>query len=169
MPSKISWDDPAFKEVSDYYGLEVEYLQAVVRIESNGQYQAFRWETHILDYSLGLCQVLTSTAAWMLGNSGAFPIPQAQWKTLSQGIGQAVDLGTKSLNRAMIDPLVALHLGAAYLSYQLKRYDGDIQDAIAAYNAGSARRTSTGEYVNQHHVDKFNEALTYFRERADEI
>ena len=167
MAEKISYNNAIFKEVSDYYGLEVQWLQAIVQIESNGQYDAHRWESHILDYSLGLCQVLTSTAVWMLGNSQAFPIPQDTWKILAGGLGEVGDFGAKSLNRAMIDPRVALHLGAAYLAYQLRRYEGKIDDAIAAYNAGSARFKSDGEYVNQHHVDRFREAVIKFKGESE--
>ena len=159
MTDKISYDDPLFKEVSDYYELKVEWLQALVQIESGGRLDAHRWEPHILDYSLGLTQVLTSTACWMSTNSKAFPIPQDQWKELICGVGEVQDAGTKHLNRAMVDPAVNLYLGGAYLAYQLRRYNQDLLRSIAAYNSGSARLTSSGLFVNQAYVDKFLSAV----------
>lgn len=45
------------------------------------------------------------------------------------------------------DPSLAVQLGTQYLRDQLTRY-GSTSDAIAAYNAGTARKNSAGQYVN---------------------
>lgn len=45
------------------------------------------------------------------------------------------------------DPSLAVQLGTQYLRDQLARY-GSTSDAVAAYNAGTARKNSAGQYVN---------------------
>jgi soluble lytic murein transglycosylase-like protein len=40
-----------------------------------------------------------------------------------------------------------------------------VQDAVAAYNAGSVRRASSGEYVNQRYVTK---VMRYYGDLAGE-
>ena len=50
------------------------------------------------------------------------------------------------------DPARGISGGVLYLAWQLKRYAGDTTAAVAAYNAGSARRTSAGAFINQPYV-----------------
>jgi len=45
--------------------------------------------------------------------------------------------------------------GMKYFCKQMKRYGSRKMDAVAAYNAGSARRGSDGSYRNQGYVDKY--------------
>jgi len=52
--------------------------------------------------------------------------------------------------------------GTYYLDKQLKRYSDSINketDALAAYNAGKARRDKFGKYKNQDYVDKVLKAV----------
>lgn len=48
----------------------------------------------------------------------------------------------------LFDPTVSTLLGAKYLADQLRRYQGSVPDAVAAYNAGTARRNADGQYIN---------------------
>jgi len=73
----------------------------------------------------------------------------------------AQDLGIDNPN-LLFDPVVNIRTGANYLRYQLKRYGGNIKDAIAAYNAGSARKYN-GVYVNQDYVNKVLNAYKVLR------
>jgi hypothetical protein len=54
--------------------------------------------------------------------------------------------------RAKTDVAFNIDYGAKYLASQFRRY-GSWPDAVAAYNAGSVRRTASGQYVNQAYVD----------------
>jgi hypothetical protein len=58
----------------------------------------------------------------------------------------------------LCQPELGVYYGALHLKGFMIRYSGNLQDAIAAYNAGSARRQivgqTTGPYVNQTYVDK---------------
>lgn len=67
---------------------------------------------------------------------------------------------TVTADRLVNDPGYNITLGSRFLLDQLRRYGGVAQDAIAAYNAGSARKNTEGVYVNsqgatfvQDHVD----------------
>ncbi len=76
--------------------------------------------------SLGKCQVKQSTA-WMLGYRGT---PE------------------ELLN----DDSINAYYAAKYLRYQLDRYEYRFCDAIAAYNAGSVKRSPDGTYRNKKYV-----------------
>lgn len=82
--------------------------------------------------SMGECQVKLSTARW-LGFKGE---KKQLW-----------------LNR-----LTNRYYAARYLQKQLKRYHGDIPSAVAAYNAGTAKRRN-GKFINQTYVDRVLKAL----------
>src|SRR5207245_1331912 len=65
----------------------------------------------------------------------------------------------------LLDPATNIQLGMDFLRYQLGRYP-ILEDAIAAYNAGSPRRDAAGQYINtvgstqvQDYVD---DVLMYF-------
>lgn len=64
---------------------------------------------------------------------------------------------------ALSSPDLGLLYGCMHLSKFYKKY-GDIFDAIAAYNAGAARRTNGTLYVNQKHVDRFTVHLNKLKE-----
>lgn len=64
--------------------------------------------------AVGLMQLMPSTADWI--------VRVAEWK------------GSK--RPELTDAKDSLNLGACYLAYLIKRYSGNIRDALAAYNAG---------------------------------
>ncbi|MGH2670475.1 MAG: transglycosylase SLT domain-containing protein, partial [bacterium] len=71
----------------------------------------------------------------------------------------------------LFNPDLNVQLGTRYIAKQLARYGGSYPDAIAAYNAGTARRDSLGRYVNsrgvpnvQAYVDGVLAALVLYRQ-----
>jgi soluble lytic murein transglycosylase-like protein len=76
--------------------------------------------------------------------------------------GTARDLGLSN-PMLLAQPAIGIDYGVKYLAQQLARYAGDVKKAVAAYNAGSARTTSSGQFVNQSYVNK---VLGYFRSFA---
>lgn len=55
-----------------------------------------------------------------------------------------------------------IHGGARYLSYLLKRYNGNMQRAVAAYNAGEGRIKPGGRIPNKGYVNKVLKAYGKF-------
>ena len=99
-------------------GVEPSLIKAFIQAESNWDVNASRYEPHLKDSSWGLMQVLLKTAKWMLGDDTI---------TISK----------------LVTPKVNIEAGTRYIKYQLNKYGGNVKDAIAAYNAGKARKLST--------------------------
>lgn len=109
------------------YNVPAALIKAIIKVESNWNINASRFEAHKTDASWGLMQVMLATAKETLSNSGL---------TITQ----------------LTNPSVNIEAGTKYLAQQLKRYNGNIMDAIAAYNAGSARKNESGVYNNNAYV-----------------
>ena len=121
---------PIIKEISAKYNVPEALIKAVITVESNWDVNASRYEVGMKDASWGLMQVLLSTAREVLGKPG---------------------LTTTEL----LNPKTNIEAGTAYLARQLKRYGGNIPDARAAYNAGTANfNPVTRMYSNQGYVNK---------------
>lgn len=130
MPLQYFTDE--INGASARYGVPTAVIKAVIMIESSWNPRAYRPEptsAYCIPGSFGLMQLCPATAREM-GWSG-------------------------SNNQELYDPALNINLGTAYLKTQASRYGGNWIDAVAAYNAGSVRRTSTGAYVNQTHVNRF--------------
>lgn len=70
--------------------------------------------------------------------------------------GTARELGFDGHLPELCDPRKSIHYGALYFKKKYEKY-GDYQDAIAAYNAGVAKKSKGGLYlpgIVQKHVDK---------------
>lgn len=98
-----------------------ELALAMVERESSPKYNAnsYRREADGRE-SWGLLQILTPTAQW---------------------------LGYTGTPRGLLDPATGLYWGLRYLAYQLKRYNGNVAQAVAAYNAGTAKPDGKGGFV----------------------
>jgi len=66
----------------------------------------------------------------------------------------AVAAGHRAAPEDLFDPEVNVPIGVKVLKGKLAAYGGNEQDAVAAYNAGKARKNPDGTYRNQVHVDR---------------
>lgn len=122
--------EPIIQKVAQKYNVPASLIKAIIQVESNWDINASRYEANVKDASWGLMQVLLKTARDILGK------PNLTISELQQ-------------------PETNIEAGTAYLAYQLKRYNRSIPDAIAAYNAGSAKFDPiTRMYSNQSYVNK---------------
>lgn len=144
------------QSTADLYELDWRDLAALVDVESSGgRNRNVRTEPRVKDMSIGVCQVLTGTAAWLV-HTGKL----RGWETavqLTDAFRGAEHHGITHIWGVMDRPEVSVDLCAAYFRWQLDRYQGVVEDAVAAYNAGSVRRLAA-EYSNQAYVDKWNKA-----------
>lgn len=136
------------------HGLDPLLVAAIVQVESAGSPWAIRYEpawAARLDGRRGQPGVTSATERVQLSTS---------WG-LMQVLGvTARELGFKGpFLSALCAPAVGLEYGCRYLARQLRRYKGDVSDAIAAYNAGTARRRDDGTYVNEDYVRKVWRAM----------
>jgi soluble lytic murein transglycosylase-like protein len=103
------------------YGIDPKILKGLVFRESSFRPTAINTEgkKDIMRQSLGLAQVRPSTAKWM---------------------------GHKGTPQDLLKPEVNLEYSAKYLARNLKRYQGDYNKALSAYNAGRYTTANT-KYV----------------------
>jgi soluble lytic murein transglycosylase-like protein len=112
---------PYIQAASSKYNVPVALILAHMKQESAFNPKAFRAEPQINDASTGLLQLLVKTA---------------------QG------LDSSASHEKLLDPAYNIDLGVRYMSQNLKRYNGNIQDEIASYNAGSVYKNAAGQYTN---------------------
>lgn len=164
LPIKPSSTDLKVMQYADFiwdsaikFNIEPALIAAVIETESSGNPLAIRQEPALKDYSVGLMQVLTGTAAFVKSK-----YPQIAYSGNPQQLN---------------DPKINIEVGTAYLRYQLDRYTKTpvikpISDMIAAYNAGTARRNfpsdfvyvnSKGSTIVQQYVDKVVEKSYRYR------
>lgn len=65
-------------------------------------------------------------------------------------------LGFKGSETELKAPKTNIYYSASYLSYQLRRYHGDVHKAVAAYNAGTWRMSTINAHmaINEKYVQK---------------
>jgi soluble lytic murein transglycosylase-like protein len=111
------------------YGVDQNVIRAIIQQESDWDINARLWEPTLNVASIGLMQVLTTTASSVAGH-----------------VVTEADL---------FDPNINIDIGTHYLQTLQNQYGSQgLQAVFAAYNAGSPRMTSDGSFVNQGYVDK---------------
>ena len=104
------------------YNVPAALIMGHIKQESGFNPSAVRQEPAINDASYGMMQLLLGTAKTLDPGATVDKLYNA---------GYNIDLGTK------------------YIAQNLKRYNNNITDAIAAYNAGSAYKTQDGKYISK--------------------
>jgi hypothetical protein len=120
--------DSLIWQAAKTYSLDPLLIKAVIAQESGYNPSAYRAEPQIGDASRGLMQVLYKTAVW---------------------------LGMRGDPDQLFDAATCITYGSKYLDYQWRRYASSssrLDDTIAAYNAGTAKRTADGVYTNAVYV-----------------
>lgn len=97
-------------EVSENYGLDPLFVYAIIRTESKFDAQAISRSG-----AKGLMQIMDTTGNW-----GA----------------ELCDIKNYSSDK-LFDPRINIQIGCWYIDKLIKQYDGNIEMALAAYNAGS--------------------------------
>lgn len=159
----------AVQRASERYGVPTALIKAIIGQESAFRPTAYRVEAAIQDASIGLMQILYSTA---------------------RGMGYTGPVGDVSQLTGLYHPDTNIMFGTAFLDSQLNRSGGNIRDAISAYNGGwrpdlgfgrvaktaltvclmrdttgkciRTRAVPVGEYANQPYVNAVMANYQYF-------
>ena len=133
--------------VSTRHGINPPLVQAIIEVESSGDPLAMRYEPE--------WPYFVET-----GVRGVSRATEEMQQATSWGLMQVMGTTARELGcdapflSALCSPRVGLEFGCRYLAKQLARYDGNEVAAVAAYNAGTARRRDDGDWINQSYVNK---------------
>lgn len=136
-------------QTAQEFDLDRRVVAAIVHTESSGNPSATRYEPHyrwtldIRDYAKFNGITVETEEKHQ----------KTSWGYMQVMGGLSRELGHKGPIPDLIDPEVGLFYGCKYLKKQLDRY-GNYDDAVAAYNAGSARKLDSGVYENERYVDR---------------
>lgn len=151
----LPWDK--IKEASDDFKIDYRIIGAIVSVESNGNTFACRYEKNYkwvteLDHFANINHITKITETKLQKMS--FGLMQIMGAT-------ARDVGFSGPLTKLCDPDEGLFYGCKYFRRLIDKYV-NVQDAIAAYNAGSPRLDDCGNYINRDYVEKV-------RSRMEEI
>ncbi len=110
-----------FNTMSHKYNLPDGLLASVCYTESKYKINAVHHHDGNGD-SIGICQIKLSTAQLV---------------------------GFKGTEKDLLNPKVNIEYAAKYLSRNMKRYNGNIERALIAYNQGSAKDLTTTKYSDK--------------------
>lgn len=138
-----------FGSVSEAFLLDPVVLLTTAVVESGGKTAAVKYEKHLNDYSIGLCQTLTATASAMcrmlhwprLGEVDDVELLQDVIGFLCPDKSVPKGGGLKEWEQFLGIPYNSLCMAASLHAYNSERYaTNDPIGLYAAYNAGSIRR-----------------------------
>lgn len=137
----------------------------IIKAESNGSMWACRYEPGFFRWltgRLGSSKVrerpgVVSRDTEMRMRATSFGVMQVMGQVAREE-GFSGDFLTE-----LCDPALGIRFGVQHFARKLKKYK-ELDAAIAAYNAGSPRKTSSGAYANQAYVDKVKTYSLMFEE-----
>lgn len=121
-----------FLSATMQFNLPPALLDSLCFVESKHEVTAIHHDDGGSD-SLGVCQVKLETARW---------------------------LGFQGTEQQLMNPKVNAYYAAKYLSRNLKRYNGQVEKSVIAYNRGSAK--------NLRHTQYSQKVLTIWRQANNE-
>lgn len=143
------------------FRLDVNLVNSIIHIESGGNTFKCRFEP--------TWKYLTNVSAHAAKLSISQPTEQNQqstsWGLMQVMGGVARELGFESDIPMLTMPDIGVFYGCKKLRQLFDRY-GNEEDVIAAYNAGSAMKTSGGLYFNEKYVDAVSTILRVYRQPA---
>lgn len=138
------------KQMASKMGCNWRLIAAIIEVESSWDPWAVRYEAHTSKY-------IVSAAKFAKGNVTSVATEETLQKC-SWGLGQVMGFNCRSLGYTGPMPQICLpELGIRYAcGYFLDRCQKhlELEDQIAAYNAGFPRKGENGDYINREYVDK---------------
>lgn len=122
-------------QVSEYLTLDefIFLIKAVMKRESNFNASEVMEEKNVNDYSIGLMQVRTATANWMLN----------------------INKTQQEMYQMLLEPNLNVYVGVKYLAYQINRYKGNLNLAVASYNSGTPKLKTADDYMTDEEAENY--------------
>lgn len=139
------------KQTSLSHNIPYSLLLAICEVESNGNTTAFNPnDGGTNNHAFGAFQLLRTTAEQIMEKEDPGCLINYTQKKNKEKI---------SKNCILFDPKKNTELAASYLNHLLRKYNGVLEEAIAAYNLGHVKRLKTGLFVNEKYVSKVKKIL----------
>lgn len=149
-----------FMDLIRSQGLDPDLVAAFVMQESSGNPNATRYEPRF--YARYIAPMKLKDQDEATGRATSWGLMQLMGQV-------AREHGFTGEFKSLLEPSLGLKWGCGKLSECLKRYPRDLDSAIAAYNAGTARKNKEGEFVNQGYVDSVKKYLLEFRKDVGNV
>lgn len=130
-------------------GVDRDLVYSIAEVESAHSHWAVRYEKGWKYFF----ETKQNAARLNISEETEHVLQACSWGILQVMGSVARELGFKRELPKLCQPTYGLFFGIKKLASIADRYDS-VEQVIAAYNAGSARRTLEGDFVNQSYVDK---------------
>ncbi len=139
---------------ADKLGLDKLIVTAIVMVESSGKSWRTRYEPGYPENWMYKPEVFAKQLGISLDSEKN--LQRTSWGLMQVMLATARDHGFEGAAIDLCIPDVGVEYGCIYLKYQINRYNGNIQEALAAYNRGSAIQDlkNPGFFKNQKYVNK---------------
>jgi hypothetical protein len=142
---------------AEKHDLNTELVAAIIMTESSGKPKAFRYEHHYK----WLYKVSENAKRLQISVDVEEYYQKCSWGPMQVMGAVAREFGFVGGLQDLLDSPLGIEYGCRKLAWCLDKYNGDWNDAAAAYNAGSVRRvkipdSDSYEYKNQEYVDRVN-------------
>ena len=148
---------PAIKYYSKVHGVEIQMIASIIQVESGGNEWAFRYEpnykwthdTNILQHR------------WKCSGPTALLVQQCSYGLMQIMGATYLDLGGHEIPTTLFEVENNIDYATRHFKNQLEKYNNNVMDSYAAYNAGIAKKIK-GVYQNEWAVKKFREVYLQF-------
>ena len=157
------YDEIILKNAVDFH-IDERLIRAIIRKESDGNPWAIRpeksfWKRYLVGIKALFYRTPEKDEKWL-----TYPdLVSASYGLMQVMLTTAMEMGFKfDYPTELLEPNLNIKYGCTYLKKMYNRY-GDWKCAIAAYNAGSAKKNFDGTFVNQKYIDSVSK---YFKEES---
>lgn len=126
------------EEIASQHGLDSNLVEAVTIAESGGCTDAFRYEPEFFRRYLHDKPAYAHQVPRRISSS--YGLLQIMYSTAQQ-------YGFSEEPEELFKPAIGLRYGCQHLAHLLRRFDGDVDRALTAYNAGSPESARGRQYA----------------------
>lgn len=148
LKERLDWD--LIKHEAAIFNLDPILVAAIIGVESDGD--PYRNRIESADRKRNNPERFAKLSNIDIPTEAANQI--MSWGLMQIMGTTARDIGFQKSLLMLIEPEYGIEWGCKYLAMQMKDCDGNVQDAISAYNRGTMAKQASGDYKNQGYVTK---------------